>query len=83
MTKREPQGAQTGADRIVPRLLHDQVGVFMSRAWDGELSAEEAQALARHLRECRECWDWAKQFLDFLVRVGPALRKVCRGRDDS
>jgi len=78
MTEDEQAGEpRAGADRIV-RNLHDEIGLFVSAAWDGHLTPEENEALAKHLRECKECWDWSKRFLAFLARLEPTLRKVCR-----
>jgi anti-sigma factor RsiW len=48
---------------------HKDVELLISRAWDGDLSAEESERLAEHLRQCPECSARSKRFLHFLTRL--------------
>lgn len=57
----------------MPPFKHGDVGLLVSRAWDGRLSPEEEKWLERHLRECPECSKASARFLGFLIRMADAL----------
>ena len=51
-------------------LVHKDVELFVSRDWDGVLSADETRRLVDHIRRCPECSTRSKRFLHLLTRLG-------------
>jgi len=51
-------------------LVHGDVERWVSRAWDGDLSADETRRFVDHIRRCPECSGRSKRFLHFLTRLG-------------
>lgn len=47
-------------------LSHDRVSLFISRAWDDELSETEHAQLQQHLEACEACAASAQKFRQFL-----------------
>jgi len=68
------------AEAHVPPFKHAEVGLLVSRAWDGCLSPDEEKWLERHLRECGECSKASARLLGFLIRMADALDE---GRNPS
>lgn len=63
----------SGARGTSKALSHEQARLLVSKAWDGEVTAEELRALSEHLLACAECAEAAERMQAFLGRVEDLL----------
>lgn len=68
-----PQDKRGGAKGTSRALSHDEARLLVSKAWDGEVSADELRALSEHLQACPECADAAERMRAFLGRIEDLL----------
>jgi len=62
-----------GAKGTSEALSHEGAKLLVSRAWDGEVSAEELRLLSEHLQACAECAEAAERMRAFLGKVEDLL----------
>lgn len=62
-----------GAKRTSKALSHEEARMLVSKAWDGEVSADELRMLSEHLQACAECAEAAGRMRAFLGKVDDLL----------
>jgi hypothetical protein len=62
-----------GAKGTSKALSHEEARLLVSKAWDGEVTGAELQALSEHLQGCAECADAAERMRALLGRVEDLL----------
>jgi len=72
---RRPEAASR-LERALKFVSHRKARLLLSKAWDKEISKEEARLLAHHLKHCEECSPYAKEMLSFLEQVESMLGRA-------
>jgi anti-sigma factor RsiW len=62
-----------GAKGSSKALSHEEARLLVSRAWDGEVGAEELRALSEHLQACAACAAAAERMRAFLGKIDDLL----------
>jgi anti-sigma factor RsiW len=73
MTAREQERQREGRG-----ITHAHAKLLVSKAWDGEVSAEETRALTEHLGRCPSCLREAERMRAFMKRLDDLLYFRCR-----
>jgi hypothetical protein len=64
------------SNRLQPpgRLTHDEAQLLISKAWDGEVTAREADLLTSHLQQCKACAQSGEEMARVLKRIDDCLK---------
>ena len=77
--KSEP-GAGLGDGPEAQRLSHEEAELLISKTWDGEITAAEAELLSLHLPHCPECAKSAEEMGRLLARVDACVKRERQDR---
>jgi anti-sigma B factor antagonist len=76
-----------GVFTVVPEwgdeLSHDDAELLISKTWDGEITAVEAERLSVHLQQCPECARQAEETSRLLRRIDQCLKRAREERGSS
>jgi anti-sigma factor RsiW len=75
--RRDPTLGDLPAER---QLSHADAELLISKAWDGEITATEAELLSLHLQHCPQCAMTAEEMSRVLARLDYCLK---RGQEDQ
>jgi hypothetical protein len=68
-----PADASNGLPRS-DQLTHDEAQLLISKAWDGEVTAREADLLTLHLQHCKACAESGTEMARVLRRIDYCLK---------
>ena len=78
--KSEPPDPVLGHAPAEQELTHEQAELLISKTWDGEITAPEAERLSLHLQHCPNCALSAEEMSRLLARVDSCVKRERQDR---